>query len=164
MPAQQFAQDWEAFAQLSYDVLQLTALLMLTGGLQNPFIVMLAAPVTIAVAALPQRWALGVAVIAMGGTGMMWLWSLPLPWAAGEAIHLPDMYVFGLWCAIFIAVAFTAVYSWRVSQEGRRMATALAATQTLDFGSAARRWVRLGSGLGSVMTHPRPHRHPATIP
>jgi len=131
VPAQQFAKDWEAFAQLSYDVLQLCALLMLTGGLQNPFVVMLAAPVTIAVAALPQRWALGVALIAMAGTGVMWLWSLPLPWVGGETLHLPDMYVLGLWCAIFVAVAFTAVYSWRVSQEGRRMATALAATQSV---------------------------------
>lgn len=131
VPSQQFATDWQAFAQLGYDVLQLCALLMLTGGLQNPFVVMLAAPVTIAVAALPQRWALGVAAIAMAGTGLMWLWSLPLPWLAGKALHLPDMYVLGLWCAIFIAVAFTAVYSWRVSQEGRRMATALAATQSV---------------------------------
>jgi len=131
VPAQQFAKDWEAFAQLSYDVIQLCVLLSLTGGLQNPFIVMLSAPVTIAVAALPQRWALGVALIAMAGTGMMWLWSLPLPWINGETFELPGMYVLGLWCAIFVAVAFTAVYSWRVSQEGRRMATALAATQSV---------------------------------
>ncbi|MBO6731046.1 MAG: sensor histidine kinase, partial [Maricaulis sp.] len=128
---QQFAQDWQAFAQLAYDVLQLCVLLMLTGGLQNPFVVMLAAPVTIAVAALPPRWSLPVAAIAMAGTGAMWLWSLPLPWLGGEELHLPGMYIIGLWAAIFVAVAFTAVYSWRVSQEGRSMATALAATQSV---------------------------------
>ena len=75
--------------------------------------------------------ALGVALIAMAGTGAMWLWSLPLPWIEGAEFALPVMYVLGLWAAIFIAVAFTAVYSWRVSQEGRRMATALAATQSV---------------------------------
>jgi len=128
---QQFAQDWQAFAQLAYDVLQLCVLLMLTGGLQNPFVVMLAAPVTIAVAALPPRWSLPVAATAMAGTGAMWLWSLPLPWLGGEELHLPGMYIIGLWAAIFVAVAFTAVYSWRVSQEGRSMATALAATQSV---------------------------------
>ncbi|MEC9249929.1 MAG: ActS/PrrB/RegB family redox-sensitive histidine kinase [Pseudomonadota bacterium] len=128
---QQFAQDWQAFAQLAYDVLQLCVLLMLTGGLQNPFVVMLAAPVTIAVAALPPRWSLPVAGTAMAGTGAMWLWSLPLPWLGGEELHLPGMYIIGLWAAIFVAVAFTAVYSWRVSQEGRSMATALAATQSV---------------------------------
>ncbi|MHA6288000.1 ActS/PrrB/RegB family redox-sensitive histidine kinase [Maricaulis sp. CAU 1757] len=131
VPPQRFAKDWEAFAQLSFDVVQLCLLLMLTGGLQNPFVVMLAAPVMIAVAALPPTWAGGVALIAMAGSGAMSLWSLPLPWIAGERIELPGFYVFGLWSAIFIAVAFTAVYSWRVSQEGKRMATALAATQSV---------------------------------
>ncbi|BDX01029.1 ActS/PrrB/RegB family redox-sensitive histidine kinase [Maricaulis maris] len=131
VPPQKFARDWEAFAQLGFDVLQMCALLMLTGGLQNPFVVMLAAPIIIAVAALPPRWAGGVAIIAIAGTGAMWLWSLPLPWYGGVTLDLPGMYVFGLLVAIFIAVAFTAVYSWRVSQEGKRMATALAATQSV---------------------------------
>lgn len=131
VPPQKFAKDWEAFAQLGFDVLQMCALLMLTGGLQNPFVVMLAAPIIIAVAALPPRWAGGVAIIAIAGTGAMWLWSLPLPWYGGVTLDLPGMYVFGLLVAIFIAVAFTAVYSWRVSQEGKRMATALAATQSV---------------------------------
>jgi two-component system sensor histidine kinase RegB len=131
VPPQQFARDWEAFAQLSYDVLQLCVLLALTGGLQNPFVVMLAAPVTIAVAALPPRWSLGVAFSAAIGTAAMWTWSLPLPWIAGATLELPGYYVLGLWAAIFVAVAFTSVYSWRVSQEGKSMATALAATQSV---------------------------------
>ncbi len=128
---QQFAEDWQVFLQLAYDVLQLSALLMLTGGLQNPFVVMLVAPVTIAVAALPPRWSIGLAALAMAGTGAMWFWSLPLPWSEGVGLELPGMYLVGLWSAIFIAVAFTAVYSWRVSREGRAMATALAATQSV---------------------------------
>lgn len=131
VPPQKFARDWEAFAQLGFDILQMCALLTLTGGLQNPFIVMLAAPIIIAVAALPAHWSGGVAAVAISGTGAMWLWSLPLPWYGGDTLDLPGMYVFGLWAAIFIAVAFTAVYSWRVSQEGKRMATALAATQSV---------------------------------
>lgn len=128
---QQFAEDWQAFLQLGYDVLQLCALLMLTGGLQNPFVVMLVAPVTIGVAALPPRWSLGLALIAMMGTAAMAFWSLPLPGLGGEDFALPGIYLVGLWAAIFIAIAFTAVYSWRVSREGRSMATALAATQSV---------------------------------
>jgi two-component system sensor histidine kinase RegB len=131
VPPQRFARDWEAFAQLGYDVVQLCVLLMLTGGLQNPFVIMLVAPVMISVAALPPRWSVGVGALAMAGTGAMWLWSLPLPWFAGQDIDLPGVYVLGLWSAIFISIAFTAVYSWRVSQEGKRMATALAATQSV---------------------------------
>jgi two-component system sensor histidine kinase RegB len=128
---QRFAKDWEVATQLSFDVLQLTALLMLTGGLQNPFAVMLVAPVTIAVASLPKRWSLIVAICAAAGTIAMAMASLPLPWLAGESIELPGMYVSGFWAAILITAVFTGFYSWRVSQEGKRMATALAATQSV---------------------------------
>ena len=40
-------------AQLGFDILQLATLLALTGGLANPFCLLLVAPVTIAAAALP---------------------------------------------------------------------------------------------------------------
>jgi two-component system sensor histidine kinase RegB len=137
-PRHRFAEDWEAAAQLSFDVLQLSALVMITGGLNNPFVVMLAAPVTIAVAALPLRWAALPAGMAIAGTGLMaagllWGWAvpLPLPWFEEQSLAIPGLYLLGLWAAIFTAVAFTAVYSWRVSHEGRRMATALAATQSV---------------------------------
>ena len=38
---------------LAYDILQLSALLYLTGGLQNPFTLLLVAPVTVSAATLP---------------------------------------------------------------------------------------------------------------
>lgn len=131
VPPQRFAKEWEVFLQLGFDVLQMCALLTLTGGLQNPFVVMLVAPVTIAVATMPARWSAGVAATALLGTLGMWFWSLPLPWLDGGSLELPGFYLLGLWIAIFIAVAFTAIYSWRITSEGRRMATALAATQSV---------------------------------
>jgi two-component system sensor histidine kinase RegB len=128
---QRFANDWEVAIHLSFDVLQLCMLLALTGGLQNPFIVMLAAPVTISVASLPLRWSGIVAATALIGSAAMYAWNLPLPWIAGESLALPGLYMLGLWSAIFIAVAFIGIYSWRVSQEGKLMAAALAATQSV---------------------------------
>ena len=68
MPTQRFAKDWEAFLQLAYDVIQLMVLLALTGGLTNPFSVMLVGPVVIAVSALPGRWWLTLAAIAIIGS------------------------------------------------------------------------------------------------
>ncbi|MEM6497817.1 MAG: sensor histidine kinase, partial [Pseudomonadota bacterium] len=38
---------------LAYDILQLGALLFLTGGIENPFIVLIVAPVTVSAATLP---------------------------------------------------------------------------------------------------------------
>lgn len=130
LPTQRFAKDWEAFAQLAYDVVQLMVLLALTGGLTNPFSVMLVGPVVIAVAALPARWWITLASIAIIGSIMLAFWHYPLPWSGPEPL-LPPLYQTGLWIALAIAIGFTAMYAWRVGSEARRMGTALAATQTV---------------------------------
>ena len=130
LPTQRFAKDWEAFAQLAYDAIQLMVLLALTGGLTNPFSVMLVGPVVIAVAALPARWWMTLAGISIAGSISLSLWHLPLPWN-GAPPELPLVYQVALWIALAIAIAFTATYAWRVGWEARRMGTALAATQTV---------------------------------
>ena len=131
MPTQRFAKDWEAFLQLAYDLIQLMVLLALTGGLTNPFSVMLVGPVVIAVAALPGRWWLTLAAIAIVGSISLSIWHLPLPWSDAEAVVLPSTYRAGIWVALAIAIAFTAVYAWRVGFEAQRMGAALAATQSV---------------------------------
>lgn len=131
LPTQRFAKDWEAAAQLAYDVIQLMALLALTGGLTNPFAVMLVAPIIIAVAALPMRWWLAVGGLALAGSVLISQVHLPLPWNRPEPVMLPATYQTGMWLALVLAIAFTAVYAWRVGREARRMGTALAATQTV---------------------------------
>jgi two-component system sensor histidine kinase RegB len=130
LPTQRFAKDWEAFVQLAYDVVQLMVLLALTGGLSNPFSVMLVGPVVIAVAALPARWWAALAVIATLGSLGLALWHYPLPWS-GDEPDLPALYQAAVWIALAIAIGFTAMYAWRVGSEARRMGTALAATQTV---------------------------------
>ncbi|HBU62707.1 MAG TPA: sensor histidine kinase, partial [Oceanicaulis sp.] len=131
MPTQRFAKDWEAFLQLAYDVIQLMVLLALTGGLTNPFSVMLVGPVVIAVSALPGRWWLTLAAIAIIGSISLSIWHLPLPWADGQSVTLPSTYRAGIWMALAIAIAFTAIYAWRVGFEAQRMGAALAATQSV---------------------------------
>ncbi|NWO91610.1 sensor histidine kinase, partial [Escherichia coli] len=50
---------------LGFDIFQLGVLLGLTGGLENPFCLLLVAPVTIAAAALPARQALLLGLLAL---------------------------------------------------------------------------------------------------
>ncbi|MEE2527282.1 ActS/PrrB/RegB family redox-sensitive histidine kinase [Hyphobacterium sp. HN65] len=128
---QKLTSQHEAFAQLAFDVIQLSLLLVLTGGLQNPFVVMLVAPVTIGVAALPPRFSVGLAVLGLLGMGAMSLYSLPLPWIAGQTLNLPPLYEAGLGVAFVIAVSFTAAYAWRIGHEAKRMGAALTATQAI---------------------------------
>ena len=54
---------------------------------------------------------------------------MPLPWPAGEALLLPQLYQAGIWTALVIGIGFTSVYAWRIASESARMSAGLAATQ-----------------------------------
>lgn len=130
-PTQRFAKDWEAAAQLGYDLIQLMVLLALTGGLTNPFAIIMIAPLVISVASLPPRLWIPLAGMAVAGSVAISLWHLPLPWQGAFPVTLPAIYQAAIWFAMAITIAFTAVYAWRVGREAKRMGTALAATQTV---------------------------------
>jgi two-component system sensor histidine kinase RegB len=116
-----------AFGLLAFDILQLAALLYLTGGLQNPFAILFLAPVLISAAALPPRATLGLGALAVACATLLLFAHRPLPWS--EPMELPRLYVVGVWLSILLGLAFTGVYAWRVSEEARELAQALAATE-----------------------------------
>jgi len=118
----------DALLQFAFDLVQAGVLLFLTGGLKNPFVILLIVPVTISATLLSAR---GTALlIAMAGVilGILWCWAQPLPWA-GPPIELPPIYQFGIAVAVALAGVFLAVYAWTVSAEARKRAHALIATQ-----------------------------------
>lgn len=132
-PGDRWLGDREAAGQLAFDLLQLAALLALTGGLDNPFAVLILAPVTVS-ASLLGRWATAaLALLAVALVSLLALWSLPLPGTlAGEPLAggpEPALLDFGLWLALILALLFVALYLSFVSHEARRLAAALAASE-----------------------------------
>jgi len=114
---------------LAYDVLQLAALLFLTGGLANPFAILFLAPVTIAATSLALRQTLGLLGLALICATVLARWSFPIPWFGGEKLVLPPVYVVGLWTALIVSAAFLTFYAYRVAGEAGQTASALAATE-----------------------------------
>ncbi len=114
---------------LGFDVLQLGALLYLTGGLENPFAILFLAPVMISATTLPPARTLALGALALGATSALGLWHQPLPWIPGEEIRLPPLYVLGVWLAILLGLTFIGAYAWRVAEESRQLGNALAATE-----------------------------------
>lgn len=125
------ATDWEAAAQLSFDVLQLAALLYLTGGIANPFALLIIAPVTLAGASLPVRYAVAVGALAIVAVLGLAVNALPIPWHAGETLHLPAIYRLGLAVALGTGIAFSAGYAHQAAAEAARMELALNVTETV---------------------------------
>ena len=122
--------QWAAFVLLAYDVVQLGGLLYLTGGLDNPFVILLLVPLIVSATTLAPRPTvfLGLVVVA---TATLLAWThWPLPWAPAEGhLRLPFLYSAGVWLALVSACVFTGVYAFRVAEEARQLAKALNATE-----------------------------------
>lgn len=127
--AQRYLTDREAAAYISFDIAQLCVLLFLTGGLQNPFAVLILAPVTIAASVLPPRLTVLVGSLAIAGVSALAAYHLPLPWRAGETVAFPPVLNIGVWVALSFAVAFFAAYAHRIAAESAELRSALAASQ-----------------------------------
>lgn len=135
---------------LGFDILQLSTLLGLTGGLENPFCLLLVAPVTVAAASLPGRQAIGLGFLVLIATGVLFKWSLPLPWQSGTELILPFLYRVGLGMALVTGVIFTSAYAWRVAADAEKLELALATTQ--DVLQREQRLAALG-GLAAAAAH-----------
>ena len=121
--------EFENFLMVLFDLLQLGFLLYLTGGLNNPFALLVLAPVTISAAMMSLRSTLLIGGTAIILVTLMAEFHIPLRTEQGFVLRIPDVFVFGNWTAIVIAVVFIGAYAYRISTEIRRMSDAVAATQ-----------------------------------
>lgn len=120
--------EFENFLMVLFDLLQLGILLYLTGGLNNPFALLLVGPVTISASVMSTRSALIVGGVAVALTTLLALFHLPLVTDQGQVLEIPDLLLFGKWAAIIIAIVFIGAYSHRISAEVQSMSEALSAT------------------------------------
>ncbi|NTG43090.1 ActS/PrrB/RegB family redox-sensitive histidine kinase [Rhizobium rhizogenes] len=118
-----------AFALLGLDLLQLCGLLLITGGLANPFSALVCVPVIISFASQPIRYSMVLIVLAMICITGLAFSPFPLPWYGGVEVNVHNVMQLGVWCSIASTMAFAAFYAYRVSMEASQLADALAATE-----------------------------------
>ncbi len=128
-PANKRLSEPEAVITLTFDLAQLSFLLFLTGGLSNPFALLILAPVTISASALELRATILIGVLAGLFATILLIFNMPLVDSQGKVLLTSDLFAYGFWSAILIGVAFLAVYLRRVSTEMHSMSDALLATQ-----------------------------------
>ena len=120
--------DRDAALYLGFDIVQLGVLLYLTGGILNPFLVLILAPIVVSATALSSASTVILALLAIATVTFLAFSRLPLP--TPQPLAEPDaVFVFALWIAIILAIGFTAGYVYRVAREQRRMQDALAEAQ-----------------------------------
>lgn len=119
----------EALCMLLFDLCQLGALLYLTGGLGNPFALLLMAPVTISASVLSLRATVFLGAVAAAIITFLVRYYVPLELSTGEHLKLSAVVAGGTWTALLTGTIFLAVGARRVTGEMLSMSEALAATQ-----------------------------------
>ncbi|MDR9392832.1 MAG: ActS/PrrB/RegB family redox-sensitive histidine kinase [Roseovarius sp.] len=121
--------ETETLLVVLFDMLQLGAMLYLTGGLNNPFSILIVGPVTVSASALSSRSSVFLGIAAILIVSLLIEFHLPLRTENGFVLQVPELFRFGNWAAIVIAVIFLGVYSRWMVTEMRAMSDALQATQ-----------------------------------
>jgi two-component system sensor histidine kinase RegB len=119
----------EAMLMLLFDISQLGFLVFLTGGLNNPFALLILVPVTISASALELRTTVILGLVASVLVTIVAVFHVPLRLVNGTDLQVPRLFGFGFWLSILIGIAFLSLYSRRVATEIRTMSDALLATQ-----------------------------------
>jgi two-component system, sensor histidine kinase RegB len=121
--------EYENLSMVLFDLLQLGFLLFLTGGLHNPFCLLLLGPVTISATTLSLRSTVILCCTAIGLASLLGVYHFPLNTQNGGVLMMPGIFVFGHWIALVISILFSTAYSRRVTTEIHSMSDALVATQ-----------------------------------
>ncbi|MDJ0920311.1 MAG: ActS/PrrB/RegB family redox-sensitive histidine kinase [Henriciella sp.] len=127
----QLLRGWEAAWQLSFDVAQLALLISLTGGLSNPFLLFLIAPVTVAASSLKAPYTATIAVLAIAMAATMPWFAADLPWREGEQLSLPVLFEGGHFAALCIGIIFFAISAQRVNEDEAKLVQALDAASVV---------------------------------
>jgi two-component system sensor histidine kinase RegB len=128
-PANKRLNESENLLFVLFDMLQLGMMLYLTGGLNNPFSVLIVGPVIVSASSLSARSTLFLGLSAIGIVSLLMKLHLPLRTEQGFIMRMPDVFLFGNWTAIVIGVVFLGVYSRWIVSEMHAMSDALQATQ-----------------------------------
>ncbi len=121
----------ETFLILVFDLLQLVGLLFLTGGLTNPFSVLILAPLVIAATYLDLKRIIIITLVAIISLNFLAFFYYPLESnALGISQNeFSSFEIFLIWSALIIATIFLTFYCFRVADDARRTRKALKETQ-----------------------------------
>ena len=117
----------KAFSFLLFDTLQLGFLLFLTGGIINPFSILILAPVITSASYLPALMTVLLSTISIVIIIILNFYFIPLD--LGTEFYLPEIYSFGLVASLIITVIFIAIYAYLFASSSRKLSNALSVSK-----------------------------------
>lgn len=109
----------KACAYLSYDILQLSLLLFLTGGLANPFFMLLLCPVAIGATLLTLRQIVFLIFLSVLNVVLLAHFFVPFTLPPTHSGSPHNLILMGHFIAFSMTAVFAALFGWRASSENR---------------------------------------------
>ncbi len=113
----------KTFMFLIFDISQLVALIYLTGGIFNPFIILILAPIIISASYLPAFWTILLSLYSILLILIVNYNFVPLQWQ--ENFITPTIYNHGILIALIITIIFIAIYAYLFASSSRKISNAL---------------------------------------
>jgi len=110
---------------LLYDLIQLSILLYLTGGILNPFSFLLIIPAIVSSTFLSMGTTIILSVITSFMLFLLTHFYLPLPGMDTITFNVPNFYKFGIFISILIGLVFLSYFGIRFSGETKKRSEAL---------------------------------------
>ena len=110
---------------LLYDILQLSALLYLTGGITNPFTILLIVPAIVSSTFLTLKSTVILSILTIVVLIVLTIYHMPLPHVGDSDFHAPIYYLYAIPIAIIIGLIFLTYFGTRFGIESRKRTEAL---------------------------------------
>jgi two-component system, sensor histidine kinase RegB len=110
---------------LIYDLIQLSLLLFLTGGVTNPFIILLIIPAVVSSTFLTIKSTINLLIVTIIILVVLTIHYFPLPHLGESHFHVPNYYLYAIPFAIIIGLIFLTYFGIRFGAESRKRAEAL---------------------------------------
>ena len=121
--------DFYASIFLTYDLIQLTALLYLTGGISNPFSILMIIPTIVSSTFLSMGTTIILGFLTIIFLFLLTIFHYPLPGIHDHSITFPKLYLTGYFLAIIVGLVFLSYFGIRFSGESKRRSDAINTVQ-----------------------------------
>ena len=112
--------NFSSTVYLMYDLIQLAVLIFFTGGITNPFVILLIVPAIVSSTFLSLRSTINLSFVTAICLIVLTLYYLPLPHIDDLHFHVPQYYLYGIPIAIFIGLIFLTYFGARFGLETRK--------------------------------------------
>ena len=117
--------DFYASLYLMYDLAQLSLLLYLTGGISNPFSILMIVPAIVSSTFLSMGTTIILIILTIFFLFLLTIFHYPLPGIHEDSITFPKLYLTGYFIALMISLIFICYFGIRFSGESKRRSEAV---------------------------------------